>query len=135
MVVADLACLHRVAPKLSELPPPEINPLPWEGFIRDHPAAWKKVVKAAAPDIDNISWAKFQSKRQKNVFNSGQVIHGEEGAEAMRECPDCGGLFPTAKGLTMRRAVRHEHASGVAQRIDTEWCPVCLRMFHTIRRT
>eukprot|EP00969_Alexandrium_andersonii_P220798 9751640-Alexandrium_andersonii.AAC.1 len=49
-------------------------------------------------------------------------------------CYDCGRTFKHNKGLVMHRVRARNHRSEHAARICTEWCPVCLKFFHEVRR-
>eukprot|EP00969_Alexandrium_andersonii_P239797 10586546-Alexandrium_andersonii.AAC.1 len=48
----DLEAIRRASAKLSELPPPRLDPGPWLHLWKEAPSKWKAIVREATQALD-----------------------------------------------------------------------------------
>eukprot|EP00969_Alexandrium_andersonii_P086959 3835864-Alexandrium_andersonii.AAC.1 len=131
-VLQDLAALRRCSTKLAALPPPEVDPVPWFELMLHHPGAWRSIVAKAASAFDAESQQLHSSRASSKPGRGDAPV--VDGAPIEHICYDCGRSFKAQKGLVMHKVRAHGYKSEHGIRVCTEWCPVCLRYFHDVRR-
>eukprot|EP00969_Alexandrium_andersonii_P062980 2774028-Alexandrium_andersonii.AAC.1 len=77
----------------------------------------------AIPELDKQSKRHFFS-RAKQHQGQGDVPAAAADQDTP-ECPECQRFFKSERALRMHRVRVHGHTSGVATRINVEWCPNC----------
>eukprot|EP00929_Paragymnodinium_shiwhaense_P058470 TRINITY_DN29278_c0_g1_i1.p1 TRINITY_DN29278_c0_g1~~TRINITY_DN29278_c0_g1_i1.p1 ORF type:complete len:503 (+),score=78.47 TRINITY_DN29278_c0_g1_i1:178-1509(+) len=114
MVRSDLAWLYGISSKLEELGDPLTDIGPWTRFIRNHPGAWKQIIKESYKKLREQEVKEPDPRRMRRSQPN------------KLQCDECGMHCTSAQGLHMHMVREHgARAAAAGFTDDSHMCWQC----------
>eukprot|EP00929_Paragymnodinium_shiwhaense_P073979 TRINITY_DN37820_c0_g2_i1.p1 TRINITY_DN37820_c0_g2~~TRINITY_DN37820_c0_g2_i1.p1 ORF type:complete len:1803 (+),score=349.39 TRINITY_DN37820_c0_g2_i1:54-5462(+) len=108
--------------RLSELPNPKDDTLPWETLATSHPAEWKKIVGLLGEQAnDGHCLGQCEEDPQH------QGPEREEGEPQRWECQFCDEVYDNAQAAAMHMSTKHERVTWCSRMQKNQWCRWCFK--------
>ncbi len=134
-MIRDTALLWLAIPgKVSSLPDPRVDMVPWEAFWRSWPAQWAALV---ALMLGVAAKEPVEFEKLLRIVGHGATDALEPAAEGdgwLCGALGCGREFTTAVGLAAHRTRAHGYTAPERSLVVSSVCPVCGKDFRSRKR-